>query len=28
LNLKYATKDTLVVRDRAVAPEYFTVVKK
>lgn len=28
LNLKYATKDTLVVRDRGVAPEYFSVVKK
>ena len=28
LNLKYATKDTLVVRDRGVAPEYFTVTKK
>ncbi|OJU55044.1 MAG: hypothetical protein BGN96_12620 [Bacteroidales bacterium 45-6] len=24
----YATKDTLVLRDRGVAPEYFTVVKK
>lgn len=28
LNLQYATKDTMVVRDRAVIPEYFTVVKK
>lgn len=28
LNLEYATKDTLVVRDRGVSPEYFTVVKK
>ncbi len=28
LNLKYTTKDTLVVRDRGVKPEYFTVVKK
>ena len=28
LNLKYATKDTLVVRDRGIAPEYFTVTKK
>lgn len=28
LNLTYNTKDTLVVRDRAVAPEYYTVVKK
>lgn len=28
LNLQYATKDTLVVRDRGVAPEYFTVVRK
>jgi hypothetical protein len=28
LNLQYATKDTLVVRDRGVAPEYFTVIKK
>ncbi|MDP4240199.1 MAG: DUF5627 domain-containing protein [Bacteroidota bacterium] len=27
-NLKYATKDTFVVRDRAVAPEYYTVLKK
>jgi hypothetical protein len=27
-NLKYASKDTLVVRDRGIAPEYFTVVKK
>ncbi len=27
-NLKYATKDTLVVRDRGIAPEYFTVIKK
>ena len=27
LNLEYATKDTLVVRDRGVSPEYFTVVK-
>lgn len=26
-NLKYATKDTFVVRDRAVAPEYYTVKK-
>jgi hypothetical protein len=25
LNVQYATKDTLVVRDRGVAPEYFTV---
>lgn len=28
LNLKYETKDTLVVRDRGIKPEYFTVVKK
>ncbi|MDR0573425.1 MAG: DUF5627 domain-containing protein [Tannerella sp.] len=28
LDLNYATKDTLVVRDRGVAPEYFTVNKK
>lgn len=28
LNLKYDTKDTLVVRDRGVGPEYFDVVKK
>jgi hypothetical protein len=28
LNLLYATKDTLVVRDRAVQAEYFTIVKK
>ncbi len=28
LNWQYATKDTLVVRDRGVAPEYFDVVKK
>jgi hypothetical protein len=28
LNRKYATKDTLVVRDRAVAPAYFDVVRK
>jgi hypothetical protein len=28
LNLLYATKDTLVVRDRAVSAEYFTIVKK
>ena len=28
LNLQYATKDTLVVRDRGVSPEYFEVVKK
>ena len=28
LNLKYVTKDTLVVRDRAVSPEYFTVDRK
>lgn len=28
LNLTYSTKDTLLVRDRAVAPEYFTVIKK
>ncbi|MDP4208823.1 MAG: DUF5627 domain-containing protein [Bacteroidota bacterium] len=26
--LKYATKDTMVVRDRAVGPEYYTVEKK
>jgi hypothetical protein len=28
LSLTYSTKDTLVVRDRAVAPEYYTVSKK
>jgi hypothetical protein len=28
LNLLYATKDTFVVRDRAVSSEYFTIVKK
>lgn len=28
LNLQYSTKDTLVVRDRGVAPEYFTVIMK
>jgi hypothetical protein len=28
LNVQYATKDTLVVRDRGVAPEYFTVNKQ
>jgi len=28
LNLTYATKDTLVVRDRGVKADYFTVVKK
>jgi hypothetical protein len=28
LNRKYTTKDTLVVRDRAVAPAYFDVVRK
>ena len=28
LNLQYATKDTLVVRDRGVKADYFTVVKK
>ena len=28
LNLQYATKDTLVVRDRAVSPEYFTVERR
>jgi len=28
LNVQYATKDTLVVRDRGVAPEYFTVTLK
>jgi hypothetical protein len=27
LNLTYQTKDTLVVRDRGVKPEYFTVIK-
>lgn len=27
LNFKYATKDTLVLRDRGVKPEYFTVTK-
>lgn len=27
-NLLYATKDTLVVRDRAVQAEYFTIVKR
>jgi hypothetical protein len=27
-NLTYATKDTLTMRDRAVAPEYYTVSKK
>lgn len=27
-NLKYATKDTLVVKGRGVIPEYFTVVRK
>jgi hypothetical protein len=26
--MNYKTKDTLVVRDRGVAPEYFTVIKK
>lgn len=28
LGLTYATKDTLALRDRSVAPEYYTVVKK
>jgi len=28
LGLTYATKDTLALRDRAVAPEYYTVAKK
>lgn len=28
LNLKYQIKDTLVVRDRGIKPEYFTVIKK
>jgi hypothetical protein len=28
LGLQYSTKDTFVVRDRGVAPEYFTVTKK
>jgi hypothetical protein len=28
LGLQYATKDTLVVRDRGVAPEYYTVVRQ
>jgi hypothetical protein len=28
LNLQYATKDTLVVRNRGVAPEYFTVIRR
>ena len=28
LGIKYNTKDTLVVRDRAITAEYFTVVKK
>lgn len=28
LNQTYATKDTLVVRDRGVGPEYFTVERK
>ncbi len=28
LSWKYATKDTLVVRDRGIVPEYYTVVKK
>jgi len=28
LGLTYATKDTLALRDRAVAPEYYTVSKK
>jgi hypothetical protein len=27
-NLTYETKDTLVVRDRGIAPEYFKVVRK
>lgn len=27
-NIELSTKDTLVVRDRAVKPEYYTVVKK
>jgi len=28
LNLQYVTKDTLVVKDRGVAPEYFDVAKQ
>ena len=28
LNQTYATKDTLVLRDRGVSPEYFTVTRK
>lgn len=28
LSWKYATKDTLVVRDRGIVPEYYTVTKK
>lgn len=28
LNVQYVTKDTLVVRDRGIVPEYFTVERK
>jgi len=27
LNLKYETKDTLVVRDRGIKPEYYSIIK-
>lgn len=28
LNVQYATKDTLVVKNRGIVPEYFTVIRK
>ena len=28
LGLTYATTDTLIMRNRGVAPEYFTVIRK